>query len=152
WTYTPVLTSGGLFQAELELPNGQQVRQVRLLTSSSQGVVQEEDITSFFAADGKCPQRFQAVLQRTEPGEHKLELLLEDGRKDILVWNVLEPIDRILEKRAEWLCRNNYDAEGTMGRAHAFLPLSNQGESLGKLTFLLMKNSLTTPVQEQVEK
>ncbi|GIP60725.1 hypothetical protein [Paenibacillus woosongensis] len=153
WTYTPVLTSGGVFQAELELPNGQQVRQVRLLTSpSSQGVVQEEDITSFFAADGQCPQRFQAALQRTEPGEHKLELLLEDGRKDILVWNVLEPIDRILEKRAEWLCRNNYDAEGTMGRAHAFLPLSNQGESLGKLTFLLMKNSLTTPVQEQVEK
>lgn len=151
WTYTPVLTSDGLFQAELELPPGQQVQQVRLLTSPPhQGVIQEEDITAYFVADEQCPRLFQAAMQRREPGEHKLELLLKDGRKDMLVWNVLEPIDRILEKRAEWLCRNNYDGEGKMGRPHAFLPLSNQGESLGKLTFLLMKNSLTTPVPEQV--
>lgn len=153
WTYTPVLTSGGLFQAELELPSGQQLQQVRLLTSPPDGgAVQEQDVTAYFVEDDQQRRLFKSALQRTEPGEHKLELLLKDGRKDILVWNVLVPIDRILEKRAEWLCRNNYDAEGKMGRPHAFLPLSNQGESLGKLTFLLMKNSLTTPVSEQVEK
>lgn len=152
WTYTPVLTAGGLFQAELELPYGQQLQQVKLLTSPpGSGAVLEEDVTAYFVAAGRHRRGFRAALQRMEPGEHKLELLLKDGRKDLLVWNVLEPIDRILEKRAEWLCRNNYDAEGKMGRPHAFLPLSNQGESLGKLTFLLMKNSLTAPVSEQVE-
>ncbi|WP_110931714.1 hypothetical protein [Paenibacillus bouchesdurhonensis] len=153
WTYTPVLTAGGLFEAELELPDGQQVQQVRLLTSPPhQDAVQEEDVTALFVKDDSSQRLFKAALQRTEPGEHKLELLLEDGRKDVLVWNVLEPIDHILEKRAEWLCRNNYDAEGKMGRPHAFLPLSNQGESLGKLTFLLMKNSLTASIPEQVAK
>ncbi|MNJ33485.1 hypothetical protein D3C77_281710 [compost metagenome] len=146
-----MLTSGGLFQAELELPQGLEVERVRLLTAQPQyDTVHVEEITAHFVPDEQDGRLYRAALQRTEPGEHKLELLLKDGRKDVLVWNVLEPVDHILEKRAEWLCSNNYDAEGEMGRAHAFLPLSNQGESLGKLTFLLMKNSLTTPVPEQV--
>ncbi|MEK5162838.1 hypothetical protein NYE69_10910 [Paenibacillus sp. FSL R5-0527] len=238
WEYTPVLVRGGMFEAELELPAGERVREIRVVSAvpaaagsfrrheeavaersaagveemvterlaagveetvtgrlaaggdeavierSAAGVEEtvaersaaggaeavterlaagveeavtgrlaagvEEAVTERFAADGEHGEVLRLALRREEAGEHKLELTLDDGRKDVLVWNVLEPIDRILEKRAEWLCRNNYDPTGTAGRPHAFLPLSNQGESLGKLAFLLMKNSLAAPVPEQV--
>lgn len=158
WSYTAVLVKGGWFGAELELPEGHTVREVRLLTAGAgpagARAIREETLTDRLAAEasGTDGRVFRLSLQREEPGEYKLELTLGDGRKDILVWNVLEPIERILEQRAEWLCRNNYDAAGKAGRPHAFLPLSNQGESLGKLAFLLMKNSLTVPVPEQVAK
>ncbi|MDU7473998.1 MAG: hypothetical protein E7L01_11745 [Paenibacillus macerans] len=178
WEYTPVLVRGGMFEAELELPAGERVREIRVVSAVpaaagsfrrreeavtdrlAAGVDEavterlaagvEETVTERFAADGRQGEVLHLALRREEAGEHKLELTLDDGRKDVLVWNVLEPVDRILEKRAEWLCRNNYDPAGTAGRPHAFLPLSNQGESLGKLAFLLMKNSLAAPVPEQV--
>ncbi|RRJ64296.1 hypothetical protein EHV15_16210 [Paenibacillus oralis] len=186
WNYTPVLVRGGTFEAELELPAGEGVREIRVVSAvpeaagsfrrREEAVIErlgaeeaeaerlatggeeamtdrlaaEEAVRERFAADGVHGEVLRLALRREEAGEHKLELTLDDGRKDVLVWNVLEPIDRILEKRAEWLCRNNYDPAGTAGRPHAFLPLSNQGESLGKLAFLLMKNSLAAPVPEQV--
>lgn len=154
WEYTPVLVREGTFEAELELPAGEGVREIRVVSAVPEPAggwrIREEAVTERFAADSERGEVLRVSLRREEPGEHKLELTLDDGRKDMLIWNVLEPIDRILEKRAEWLCRNNYDPAGTAGRPHAFLPLSNQGESLGKLAFLLMKNSLAAPVPEQV--
>ncbi|MUG24424.1 hypothetical protein GNQ08_18790 [Paenibacillus macerans] len=154
WEYTPVLVRGGMFEAELELPAGERVREIRVVSAVPDAAGsfrrREEAVTERSAADGEHGEVLRLALWREEAGEHKLELTLDDGRKDVLVWNVLEPVDRILEKRAEWLCRNNYDPAGTAGRPHAFLPLSNQGESLGKLAFLLMKNSLAAPVPEQV--
>lgn len=154
WEYTPVLVRGGTFEAELELPAGERVREICVTSAVPEPTggcrIREETVTEWFCADGECGEVLRVSLRREEPGEHKLEITLEDGRKDVLVWNVLEPIDCILEKRAEWLCRNNYDPTGKAGRPHAFLPLSNQGESLGKLAFLLMKNALAAPVPEQV--
>ncbi|WP_410771879.1 hypothetical protein [Fontibacillus sp. BL9] len=153
WTYTPVLTQGGLFEAELVVSEGEQVREVLIYTASTETErINEENVTQHLIQDREKQGGYRLSLKRDHPGEHKLELHLESGRKDVLVWNVLEPVERILEKRAEWLCNHNYDPEGKAGRPHAFLPLSNQGESLGKLTFLLMKNSLGKPVQDQVEK
>ncbi|MDU5951106.1 MAG: hypothetical protein E6Z15_29100, partial [Paenibacillus macerans] len=133
WEYTPVLVRGGMFEAELELPAGERVREIRVVSAVPDAAGsfrrREEAVTERLAADGEHGEVLRLALWREEAGEHKLELTLDDGRKDVLVWNVLEPVDRILEKRAEWLCRNNYDPAGTAGRPHAFLPLSNQGES-----------------------
>lgn len=152
WSYTPVLTKGGSFEAELEVPMGDRIQNVMLLTSIDGQCVLEEQITQHLIQDEGNPQKYHLILKRDQPGEHKLELHLESGRRDVLVWNVLEPIADMLEQRAEWLCRHNYDPDGNAGRPHAFLPLSNQGESLGKLTFLLMKNRLTEAVEHQVQK
>lgn len=152
WTYTPALTAGGVFEAEVELPAGRSIRDVRLSTwSSAAGRVKTEVLTERIAPV-RAGNRFRIVLRPERPGERKLELVLDDGRTDVLVWNVLEPIRRMLELRAEGLCRNSYDPSGKHGRPHAFLPLSNQGESLGKLAFILMKNRLTKPNPEQVRK
>jgi len=152
WTYTPALTAGGVFEAELELPAGRSIREVRLSTwSSAAGRIETEVVTGRVSSNG-AGNVFRLALRPERPGERKLELVLDDGRTDVLVWNVLEPIGRMLERRAEWLCRNSYDPSGAHGRPHAFLPLSNQGESLGKLAFILMKNLLTKPNPEQVRK
>ncbi|SDF26843.1 hypothetical protein SAMN04488542_10862 [Fontibacillus panacisegetis] len=153
WSYTPVLTKGGSFEAELELARGDKIQELLLITASRDGEsISKESVMEHLIQEEGKPEVFILSLKREQPGEHKLELHLESGRKDVLVWNVLEPIDEILEKRAEWLCSHNYDPDGKAGRPHAFIPLSNQGESLGKLTFLLMKNKLTGAVEEQVEK
>ncbi|ASA23856.1 hypothetical protein [Paenibacillus donghaensis] len=153
WRYTPVLTEGGLFEAELELTEGQSIREI-YLHSAPTGTeeIRREDITAQATAVKGGTGSYTLSLQRSVPGEHKLELVLEDGRSDYLVWNVLEPIDRILEKRAEWLVTRSYGGTDESERPYAFRPLSNQGESLGKLTFLLMKNTMAAAVPEQVMK
>ncbi|WP_018752312.1 hypothetical protein [Paenibacillus sanguinis] len=156
WSYTPVLTEGGPFEAELSLATGQEIESLRLVTvdthSDGERRLVVEDVTGLATMDQQSTGQYQLHYWAHDPGERRLELVLEDGRKDILVWNVLEPIDRILEKRAGWLCQHSYDETGQAGRPHAFLPLSNQGESLGKLGFLLMKNKLAAPMAEQVQK
>lgn len=157
WSYTPVLTEGGPFEAELELPLGQKVKSLRLVTadgpSAGERGLAAEDITRLVTRNEQQAEGFYQIRYHPhDPGERRLELIMEDGRRDILVWNVLKPIDQMLEKRAEWLCQHSYDETGQAGRPHAFLPLSNQGESLGKLNFLLMKNKLAAPVAEQVYK
>lgn len=149
WQYTPVLTAGGRFQAELELPPGTGIDRVSLLSASGEDNIYEEEIPySEIHSGGNLRYRFD--LARDVPGEHKLVLRLKDGRSDSLVWNVLERIDRLLEERARWLIQHSYGGGQGTDRPYAFRPLSNQGESLGKLTFLLMKNSLTHPDPEQV--
>ncbi|OMD79431.1 MULTISPECIES: hypothetical protein [Paenibacillus] len=152
WSYTPVLTRGGRFEAVVDLPQGQALRELRLYsTSTATELIRQENITNE-AVRLESGSSYTISLQRLEPGEHKLELGLEDGRTDILVWNVLESIDLILEKRAEWLVNNNFGGTGEAERPYAFRPLSNQGESLGKVAFLLMKNSMAKAVPEQVAK
>lgn len=168
WSYTPVVPEGGQFKASFSLPAGLEIGTLKLysaLRTTSDIVEQEittrvissEKPTSTDQAFGRnnnhgIEREFIVILPADEPGERKLELVLRDGRRDVLVWNVLEPVHALLEKRAEWLAANSYEGAETSLRPHAFRPLSNQGESLGKLAFLLMKNRMTTPVPEQVAK
>ncbi|WP_249898813.1 hypothetical protein [Paenibacillus sp. PK3_47] len=161
WSYTPVLPAGGVFEATLQLPEGQRIRELRLHSApgDSEDIISEEitgeikgqelPVTGGAGVSGRhhvCT----LSLQREQPGEHKLELILEDGRRDVLVWNVLEPAGKLLSKRAEWLALNSYSGNEAVERPHAFRPLSNQGESLGKLAFLLMNNKMASPVPGQV--
>lgn len=164
WHYTPVVPRGGQFKAELSLPESHAVSALRLYSApGSTDDILEQDITSQAipsSIDGISDQtgnngaegKFVIILPADQPGERKLELVLEDGRRDVLVWNVLEPIDILLEKRAEWLVSNSYEGTEAKVRPYAFRPLSNQGEALGKLAFLLMKNTMSPPVPDQVAK
>ncbi|GGF89669.1 hypothetical protein GCM10010912_38540 [Paenibacillus albidus] len=153
WTYTPALPREGVFRAELDLPEGVSLSKLRLVSApAGTGDLREEEITHRLQPVNEAGGRYRLSLPRHEAGEHKLELFLEDGRTDILVWNVLEPIRTMLGKRAEWLTANSYLGEEAAERPHAFRPLSNQGESLGKVAFLLMNNRMSTAVPEQVAK
>lgn len=160
WSYTPVLPAGGVFQAALNMPEGVTVKEMMLYSApgDSQEIILEDVTTALIpesAGTGPAGRSsegtsYNVSLRRNIPGEHKLELVLEDGRSDVLIWNVLEPVSTLLEKRAEWMCANSYAGADAAERPHAFRPLSNQGESLGKLAFLLMNNKMNGPVQGQV--
>ncbi len=153
WTYSPVVTTEGKFFAELDLPEQNALQSIQVVSVSDQeGTVKERDISNEFkvAAHSKS-KRLRVILPLKSPGEFKIVANLDNGKSDVLIGNVLEPIDKILEKRAVWLCDHSFNTEQEI-RPYAALPLSNQGESLGKLSFILMKNLLSPPVPEQVGK
>jgi hypothetical protein len=153
WTYSPVVTTEGKFLAEVSLPEDEALESVAIVRVVDEaGAVAETDISTEFRmlSNGKS-KRLRAVLPLKLAGEIKLVAKLTNGKSDILVGNVLEPIHNIFEERATWLCNHSFNP-GHATRPYAFLPLSNQGESLGKLSFILMKNLLSPSVPEQVRK
>ncbi|MCR8657753.1 hypothetical protein [Paenibacillus endoradicis] len=153
WTYSPVTTTEGKFFAEVNLPENGTLHSVKILSVIDKvGTVMETDIsTEFKLVSNEKSKRLRVVLPLTSAGEIKLVARLGNGKYDVIVGNVLEPVHNILEKRAAWLCDNSFNTSQE-NRPYAFLPLSNQGESLGKLSFILMKNLLSPPVPAQVEK
>lgn len=152
WTYSPVITTEGRFIAEVELPENTAFQSIRMLNVSEDGsAIEAKEIMHEFHAV-PASNRLRAMFPIRAAGEFKIVALLDNGRTDTLVGNVLEPIHNILEKRAAWLCDKSFSTDLESERPFAFLPLSNQGESLGKLTFVLMKNLLSPAIQEQVTK
>lgn len=153
WTYSPVTTTEGKFVAEVDLPEHAELDSVKMLSvTADNGTIKEFDILNAFQLNSNVnSKRLRAVLTLKSAGEIKLVAKLTNGKCDVLVGNVLEPIHTILEERAAWLCDHSFQSAQET-RPYAFLPLSNQGESLGKLSFILMKNLLSPPVPAQVKK
>ncbi|AIQ60833.1 hypothetical protein [Paenibacillus borealis] len=153
WTYSSVTTTEGKYIAEVDLPEQETLQSVKMYSATGEaGVVYEKDISSEFTiVPAAKSNRLRAVLPLKSAGEIKLVAELSNGKCDMLVGNVLEPVHKILERRAEWLCDNSFNT-ASVTRPYSFLPLSNQGESLGKLAFILMKNLLSPPVPAQVRK
>ena len=74
-----------------------------------------------------------------------------DGSEDFVVLNVMDGLAQVIEERADYICSSLYNgAEGST--PYAFEPISNQGESLGKLNLVLKKNLLGALVTSQVQK
>lgn len=154
WKYSSVITTEGKFMAEVTPPDNKSFTSITIQTASANTQkVDELEITNEFKSisEGNVKRLF-AILPIPSAGEFKVSATLENGKTDVLVGNVLEPISKILLKRADWLCHNSYNSNLNSLRPHAFLPLSNQGESLGKLAFILMNNLLSNPIQEQIRK
>lgn len=87
----------------------------------------------------------------TALGEHKAVIKFSDGTKDFVVMNVMDKLDRVIDERVAYICDELY--EGKEGNPpFAFKPVSNQGESLGKLNLVLKKNLLGSLDVDQVRK
>jgi hypothetical protein len=145
--YLPVMTAGGLFRAVIQLEKYQ--KPVRVwLESCENRELSSSDLTDLLKfQDG----RYELSTQLKQPGERKLSILLDNGKTDSIVFNVMEPVKEIIEARADYICNHLYAGEN--GEApYAFLPLSNQGESLGKAALVLMKNLLGDSDPEQIQK
>ncbi|EXX85937.1 hypothetical protein CH50_08385, partial [Paenibacillus darwinianus] len=140
--------AGGTFQALFRLPEARKLRAVwvesseggQLLRADAAGLVKRTDNGAF-----------ELVVPMAEPGERKLVFELDNGKTDFVVFNVMEPVKEIIEARTDYICRNLYQDENAEA-PHAFLPLSNQGESLGKLNLVLMKNLMGDCDADQVRK
>lgn len=145
--YVPVMTAGRIFKAVFRLEKWQ--KPVRVwLESGQNGRLSRTDLTdSLKFQDGF----YELNTRLDQPGERKLSLLLDNGKTDSIVFNVMEPVKEIIEARVNYICDNLY--AGDNGEVpHAFLPLSNQGESLGKAALVLMKNLLGDSNPEQIRK
>ncbi|ACT00324.1 hypothetical protein [Paenibacillus sp. JDR-2] len=152
WTYSHVTTTDGKFFAELSLPEEETLLSAKIVSAVDEtGTTKKTDITNEFKfVSNEKSKRLRVVVPMKSAGEIKLEATLGNGKCDVLVGNVLEPIHNLLERRAAWLCSNSFNANQESTRPYAFKPLSNQGESLGKLSFILMKNLLSPPVPKEV--
>ncbi|MFD1884925.1 hypothetical protein [Paenibacillus wenxiniae] len=153
WNYSSVTTTEGKFIAEVQLPENETLQSAIMYSvTGATGVVKETDILNEFknVPDSEC-KRLRIVRPIQAAGEIKLVATLSNGKCDVLVGNVLEPLHIMMEQRAAWLCNYSFNAD-VATRPYAILPLSNQGESLGKLSFILMKNLLSIPITEQIRK
>ncbi|MHC9532531.1 hypothetical protein ACVPPR_03835 [Dellaglioa sp. L3N] len=84
-------------------------------------------------------------------GEHKISFLFKDGTVDFIVLNVMNSLDKVIDERVSYISEKLYlGSDGAV--PYAFSPISNQGESLGKLNLILKKNLMGTLDVEQVRK
>lgn len=71
-------------------------------------------------------------------GEHQLVVRFADGTSDMCVFNVMSSVNQLLATRADYICHQSYS--GKDGKVpYSFGPVSNQGESIGKMTFVLQE-------------
>lgn len=82
-------------------------------------------------------------------GEHKIVVKFTDGTSDIGVFNVTDSVAHLLRDRVDYLCEKSYSGE-TGKVPFSFSPISNQGESLGKLTFILQECLLDEHISDRV--
>lgn len=145
--YSPVTVTGGMFISSFQLSKNQKPLEV-WVESFEEGTIRRIDLTDRLK---QSEGGFQLDIRMIGPGERKLGIVLENGKTDCVVFNVIEPVKEIIEARVDYICQNLYQNENAE-TPHAFLPISNQGESLGKLALVLMKNLMGTRELEQVRK
>lgn len=144
--FEPLNILGKKSHLEIQLPEGKQIEQVLAIYKEDSLVT--EDLTKALHRSGNVQQ-----LSFTPNclGEHKIVIRLTDGSEDFIVLNVMDDLAKVMEERAAYICDSLYN--GAEGKTpYAFEPVSNQGESLGKLNLVLKKNLLGTLDLEQVRK
>ncbi|CAM4249764.1 hypothetical protein [Weissella hellenica] len=97
----------------------------------------------------QLPNQYQVSFKPTILGEHKIVFDFSDGTQDSVVLNVMNPLNEVIDKRVKYISENLY--QGKDGETpYASTPISNQGESLGKLSLVLKKNLMGILDKEQV--
>lgn len=80
-------------------------------------------------------------------GEHKVIIELTDGRQDMIVFNYMSSIKQLIRNRADYLSEHSY--AGKNGKVpYSFTPVSNQGEALGKMNFILQACLIDSEISE----
>ncbi len=94
--------------------------------------------------------QYQVSFKPLMLGEHKIVFDFSDGTQDSVVLNVMTPLNEVIDKRVKYISEKLY--QGKDGKTpYAFTPISNQGESLGKLSLVLKKNLMGTLDKQQVQ-
>ncbi|MFI2103879.1 hypothetical protein ACH436_11335 [Isoptericola sp. NPDC019693] len=132
--YSPMVPAGGAIELAVTAPPGRSV--ARAQVTHGEGGARTAPVTVPRATpDGVVHLR--AVVH--DPGEHVVRVELDDGSADQVVVNVVPPLARVIDARVRHISDVLY--QGPDGPTpHAFSPVSNQGESLGKLNLVLAAN------------
>ena len=144
--YTPVNIIGNPIRMSAQVPKGVGIVSAKVFFKDHDLV---KSIPVPFCGDKEG--KYNMVFEAEALGEHKAVITLSDGSEDFVVLNVMDPIEKVIEERVEYICSELYN--GADGKVpYAFEPVSNQGESLGKLNLVLKKNLLGTLDISQVRK
>lgn len=144
--FEPLNIRGQKSHLSIEVPADKQITSVSIVYKDQK--TRTIDLTESLI---QTPEGYRISFTPQSLGEHKLLLCFNDGSEDFVVLNVMDDLAQVIEERAEYICSTLYNgAEGNT--PYAFEPVSNQGESLGKLNLVLKKNLLGTVVNTQVQK
>lgn len=84
-------------------------------------------------------------------GEHQVIVTFTDGTTDQLIFNVMSSVRDLLRDRVDYISDRLYVGE-TGEHPYSFSPISNQGESLGKLNFVLQECLLDSEISDSTRK
>lgn len=145
--YSPLNILGKATRVEIKVP------EFNPIVSAKIQYVKENEKKEIDITDKLTISRDKTILviKLLNLGEHKIIFKLKDGLEDFIVINVMDDLAKVIEERVEYICDSLYN--GPNGKTpYAFEPVSNQGESLGKLNLVLKKNILGNLDLEQVRK
>ena len=136
--FQPLAIAGKYYDFSVELPDNKYLTDAYIEYLDRFGNRKKENIVGKIR---KTNQTYAAKLLLAEPGEHKLTIEIDDKSFDSIILNVMEPIKTIIESRSRYISDmlfNGADGENP----YSYSPISNQGESLGKLSLVLKSNLL----------
>lgn len=135
--YNPYTHAGGTVALEVRLPMRRRITNIYVWFNKN-GYLQKYELPHNSYDDTGGFIYFTAY----EQGEHKVEIFMDDGCSDCVVLNVMDKIPQLLKERCEYICNTLYH-EKNAEVPYCFYPVSNQGESLGKLNLVLKFNILS---------
>jgi len=132
----PLAVQNEAYSFSCEIPKGQLLKRAYVEYLDEQHELVNKDIAPLIEVD---ENKLTGSLKFTECGEHKISIETNKTQVDSIIINVMKPIENIIKERVEYISSTLYnDAEAEI--PHSYSPISNQGESLGKLSLVLKKN------------
>lgn len=125
--YNPVAISGKVYQVNV---NAGQIKSGIAYSKINDTIVEQK---LKIESNNRIIGKFETL------GEHVIEITLASDKKDKIVINVIKNLQEVINQRVQYLCKTSYQEKDSK-HPFAFQPVSNQGESLGKLSLVLKKN------------
>ena len=144
----PMAVKGKKYNFNCKISSGHKVERISVEYKNKENKLVLEDIATMIEISGN---NLSGSLNFCEYGEHKITLELGNNQEDSIVINVMEPIETIIKDRVCFISDVSYnDSEDE--QPYSYSPISNQGESLGKLSLVLKKNLLDEISVDEVRK
>ncbi|PLS04875.1 hypothetical protein [Neobacillus cucumis] len=146
--FEPLAIAEQNYEFAFELPKHKDLTDAYIEYLDTAGERKRESIFSQIKNE---KNKYYANLIFTTPGEHKITIEVENEKNDSVILNVMEPIKKIIENRSHFISGvlfNGKDSE----IPYSYSPISNQGESLGKLSLVLKNNLLGQTNVKEVQK
>ncbi|MCO7127851.1 hypothetical protein NIE88_19065 [Sporolactobacillus shoreicorticis] len=128
FAFEPMISQGQDQIFTIRTADGQELKRAVVRYKSGNDLI-EQDLTDQLKGG-------RLIYQPESLGEHQVILKFADGTRDMGVFNVMSSTNQLLRNRADYISNHSY--AGKDGKVpYSFGPVSNQGESIGKMTFLL---------------
>ncbi|RKI43162.1 hypothetical protein D7V86_01300 [bacterium D16-51] len=145
--YTPLNIIGEFVRGSIEIPLDKKIESIKAWYKE-EGKIKQIAVET--QPDNK-ERKYKFAFKPQVMGEHKIVFTFSDNTEDSVVLNVMDRIENVIRDRVGYICDKLYTGENG-NPAYAFEPISNQGESLGKVNLVLKKNLLGELDVEQVRK